>query len=156
MRHMKPSTPILVLLLLGIIVMPRVQAHAVEFSRTKLQVVTQAGKQFPFTVELAETPEQREQGLMYRDSIPDDGGMLFLFPKPQVATFWMRNTFIGLDILFVARDGRIVNIHERAVPGSLAIISAAGPVTAVLELRAGLTGRLGIRAGDRVVHPAFQ
>jgi uncharacterized membrane protein (UPF0127 family) len=71
-------------------------------------------------------------------------------------SMWMKNTLIPLDMVFIGRDGRIVNIHERAVPGSLDSISSAAPVRGVLELNGGITSRLGIRAGDRVIHEAFQ
>ncbi len=131
-------------------------ANAATFAKTRLAIETQTGQRYPFTVEVADTPEQREQGLMFRDHLPDDGGMLFVFPTPHVASFWMRNTFISLDIIFVARDGRIVSIHERAVPGSNAVISSTSPVGAVLELKGGTTARLGIRPGDRLIHATFQ
>jgi len=144
--------PVLVLCLA---LSPAALAQPIEFGRTRVTVETAAGSRYTFNVDLAETPEQRSQGLMYRDSIPETGGMLFLFDEPHIASFWMRNTFVSLDMIFVQRDGRIVNIHERAVPGSHAVISAAAPVTAVLEIRGGLANRLGIRAGDRLVHPAF-
>ena len=84
-----------------------------------------------------------------------DAGMLFDYKTPSMATMWMKNTLIPLDMLFVDAQGRIVNIHERAVPGSLATISAAAPVRAVIELNGGTAARLGIRPGDRVMFPIF-
>lgn len=108
-----------------------------------------------FTVELATTPAQQEQGLMYRRSMAPDAGMLFDFGRPQPTTFWMKNTYIPLDMLFVGADGRIVNIHERAVPLSEAMIPSQGRVRAVIELNGGTASRLGIRPGDRVTYPIF-
>ena len=108
-----------------------------------------------FTVELAETPAQMEQGLMYRQELAPDAGMLFDFKELTMATMWMRNTLIPLDMLFVDARGRIVNIHERAVPRSDAIIAAAAPVRAVIELNGGTAARLGIKPGDRVIYPIF-
>jgi uncharacterized membrane protein (UPF0127 family) len=92
---------------------------------------------------------------MFRSSLAPDAGMLFDFKVPTVATMWMRNTQIPLDMLFVDANGTIVNIEARAVPESDAVISAAAPVRAVLELNGGTAARLGIAAGDRVLHPIF-
>ena len=108
-----------------------------------------------FKVEVAETPEQMTQGLMFRRSLAPDAGMLFDYKHPTTATMWMRNTLIPLDMLFVDAQGRIVNIHQRAVPQSLDVIAAEAPVRAVIELNGGTAARLGIQPGDRVVHPIF-
>jgi len=108
-----------------------------------------------FTVEVAETPGQMEQGLMFRKTMAPDAGMLFDYKTPTLATMWMRNTLIPLDMLFVDAQGRIVNIQERAVPQSLDVIAAAAPVRAVIELNGGTAARLGIAPGDRVQHPIF-
>ncbi|MBI1208554.1 MAG: DUF192 domain-containing protein [Azospirillum sp.] len=130
-------------------------AAAVDFETTKLVIEAAGGARYPFTVELARSPEQHHQGLMFREHIAEDGGMLFIMPSEQQATFWMRNTFVSLDMLFIGRGGRIVNIHPRAVPGSNALIDSDGPVIAVLEITGGLSARLGLHPGDRVVHPAL-
>jgi uncharacterized protein len=119
-----------------------------------LSIVSTTGKH-TFNVELAETPAQQEQGLMFRRELAPDAGMLFDFKQPTMATMWMKNTLIPLDMLFVGEDGRIVNIHERAVPQSEAIIAAAAPVRAVIELNGGTAARLGIKPGDRVLFPIF-
>ena len=92
---------------------------------------------------------------MFRRTMAPDAGMLFDYKTPIVATMWMRNTLIPLDMLFVDAQGRIVNIHERAVPQSLDVIAAAAPVRAVIELNGGTAARLGIVPGDRVQHPIF-
>jgi uncharacterized protein len=117
-------------------------------------IVSAAGKH-RFNVELAETPAQMEQGLMFRRELAPDAGMLFDFKQPTMATMWMRNTLIPLDMLFVDEQGRIVNIHERAVPQSDAIIAAAAPARVVIELNGGTAARLGIKPGDRVLFPIF-
>jgi uncharacterized protein len=130
--------------------MPQLQ----HFATSALTILTADGPQH-FAIEIAETPEQMEQGLMYRESLPPDAGMLFAFPAPTVARFWMKNTLIPLDMLFVDDAGKIVNIHERAVPQSLEAISAAAPVKAVVELNGGTAARLGIKPGDTVQYKLF-
>jgi uncharacterized membrane protein (UPF0127 family) len=119
-----------------------------------LTILTAKGPQ-RFNVELAETPAEQERGLMFRTQLAPDAGMLFDFKHPTVATMWMHNTLIPLDMLFVDANGRIVNIHERAVPQSDAIIAAAAPVRAVIELNGGTAKADGIKPGDRVVFPIF-
>lgn len=127
-------------------------AAALEsFQKSKLSVETAGGGKFRFDVELALTPGQQAQGLMYRRTMAADAGMLFIYDRVQPASFWMKNTLIPLDMLFIAADGRIVNIHERAVPESLDSVNSDGPVKAILELNGGMAARLGIRPGDRVV-----
>jgi len=138
-------------LLLLVVAFP---ALALEtFQKSKLTVETAGGGKFRFDVELALTPGQQAQGLMFRQSMAADAGMLFVYDRVQPASFWMKNTLIPLDMLFIAADGRIVNIHERAVPESLDSVNSDGPVKAILELNGGMASRLGIRPGDRVVSP---
>ena len=129
-------------------------AQLQRFATSELTIVSATGPH-RFTVELAETPEQMEQGLMFRRTMAADAGMLFDYKTPVVATMWMRNTLIPLDMLFVDAHGRIVSIHERAVPQSLDVIAAAAPVRAVIELNGGTAARLGIAPGDKVQHPIF-
>jgi uncharacterized membrane protein (UPF0127 family) len=141
------------LALLGLSAVP---ASATETFRTEpLSIRTAAGSEYRFVVEMAETPKQMMQGLMYRTELAPDAGMLFVHEADRVATMWMKNTYIPLDMLFIDRTGRIAGIHERAQPRSLRTIAAPEPVRAVLELNGGTASRLGIRVGDRVVHPAF-
>ncbi len=105
------------------------------------------------TVEVAETAEEQARGLMFRETLADDHGMLFPFEQPYRAVFWMRNTSISLDIIFIDADGRIINIAERTAPYSEAPIPAEGVSAAVLEIRGGRAEELGIRPGDRVLSP---
>ncbi|MBP2226918.1 uncharacterized membrane protein (UPF0127 family) [Azospirillum agricola] len=141
---------------LVLLVMMALPAAALEgFQKSSLTVETASGGKFRFDVELAETMAQQAQGLMFRERMADDAGMLFIYDSVRPASFWMKNTLIPLDMLFIGADGRIVNIHERAVPQSLDSINSAGPVKAILELNGGMSARLGIRPGDLVRHSTF-
>src|SRR5579862_3129379 len=144
---------ILVWLLL-VLVAGAAPAQLATFPTAPLTIVG-AGGQHKFTVEVATTPAQLEQGLMFRRSLAPDSGMLFDFGAPTPAMMWMKNTLIPLDMLFVAADGHVVNIAERTVPQSLATVGAAAPVRAVIELNGGTAQRLGIHPGDRVIFPIF-
>src|SRR5919197_1147488 len=124
------------------------------FPKAELTIVSASGPH-KFTIELATTPGPMEQGLMFRKSLPADAGMLFDYRSPSMAAMWMKNTLIPLDMLFVDQQGRIINIHERAGPGSLAPIAAAAPARAVIELNGGTAAHLGIKPGDRVIFPIF-
>jgi len=145
--------PVLVLLVTGLFRFS-VGADLQQFPTSELTIISATGPH-RFKVELAKTPAQMTQGLMFRTSLAPDAGMLFDYQQPTAATMWMRNTLIPLDMLFVDAQGRIVNIHERAVPQSLDVIAAAEPVRAVIELNGGTAARLGIEPGDRVIHPIF-
>jgi uncharacterized membrane protein (UPF0127 family) len=129
------------------------QSPLARFETGSLAIVTGAGRH-AFNVELASTPEQRSQGLMYRREMASDAGMLFDFGvRPERASMWMKNTYIPLDMLFIKADGKIESIAERTVPHSLEALSSRGPVRYVLELNGGMTARLGIEPGDRVEIP---
>lgn len=125
------------------------------FEFDSLAIVTQDDERHEFTVELAKSPQQRALGLMYRQEIADDHGMLFIYSRPNEASMWMKNTYISLDMLFIDARGRIVKIAERTEPHSLRAISSGRPVRAVLELKGGTSQRLGLSAGDRVSHDVF-
>ena len=129
-------------------------AQLQRFPTAPLTIDTAGGPR-KFTVEVATNPAQMEQGLMFRQNLAPDAGMIFDFKTPQPAMMWMKNTLIPLDMLFVDAQGRIVHIHERAVPGSLETIGSGAPVRAVVELNGGTVARLGIRLGDRVEFPIF-
>jgi len=103
-----------------------------------------------FTVEVAATPEQQELGLMYRTSLAENHGMIFPWDSQQPASFWMKNTLIPLDIIFIGADGRIARIAANAPPMSLDPIPSGVPVSGILELRGGRAAELGIRKGDKV------
>ena len=108
-----------------------------------------------FTVEEARSPEQMERGLMFRESLAPDRGMLFIFESPQTAAMWMKDTQIPLDMLFIDARGKIVYVATDTVPESENIITAGVPVKAVLELAAGTCEKRGIKTGDAIRHAAF-
>ena len=110
---------------------------------------------FPFDIELALTPPQMEQGLMFRRSLAADAGMLFDYGNPQPIAMWMKNTLIPLDMIFIAKDGKVVDFRERAVPMSLDTIESKVPARAVLEVNAGTVARLGVQNGDTIHHAFF-
>jgi uncharacterized protein len=109
-----------------------------------------------FQVEMAITPEEKERGLMYRRELPEGQGMLFDFQFDQNVAFWMKNTYIPLDMLFIRGDGRILRIAENTEPLSERNIPSGGPVRAVLEVIGGTAKKLGIAAGDRVGGSIFK
>jgi uncharacterized membrane protein (UPF0127 family) len=126
-----------------------------ELPKEPLSIITRDGKRHDFQVEMALTGEQQTTGLMFRTSVPADGGMLFDWGTPRDSSMWMRNTVSPLDMLFINADGTIRRIAEDTVPGSLAVIESHGPVRATLELAAGTAKRLDIRIGDKVQSRIF-
>jgi uncharacterized protein len=127
---------------------------SVSFEESPLTVDADGG-QFEFVVELAVSPAQRSQGLMFRESLDEDSGMLFDFGRPQRASMWMRNTYVPLDMLFIDEDGQITQIAANTEPLSDVVIASREPVRAVLEIKGGISAELGIEPGDRVIHPLF-
>ncbi|CAG1012542.1 MAG: DUF192 domain-containing protein [Rhizobiaceae bacterium] len=118
-----------------------------------LIVLTDGGER-SFSVEIADEPSERQQGLMFREHMDDDHGMLFVFSETQQVGFWMKDTPLALDLIFIGPDGRVRAIR-RGEPLSLATISPDVPVRFVFEVKAGIAARLGIEDGDRVHHPAI-
>ena len=123
----------------------------VTFEKSELTIESGEAKH-RFEIEVARSTEQMTQGLMFRSKMAPDAGMLFLYDPPQQVAMWMYQMLIPLDMLFIDADARIVNIHERAVPGSTATIESAGVARAVLELNGGTVARLKLKPGDRVRH----
>ena len=115
----------------------------------KIEVVTSDGTH-GFSVEVMRTPEQLAQGLMFRRYMPDDRGMLFDFKVEQPVQFWMKNTYLPLDMIFISKAGKIVSIRENAEPLSEKLIASGGPVVAVLEVNAGTAARIHAKPGDSV------
>lgn len=120
-----------------------------HFPRTTL-VIEAPGHLHRFKVWVADTPARQQQGLMYVRDLPADEGMIFPMRPPRVAKFWMANTYIRLDMLFVAPNGRIEKITANATPFSLKTISSGAPVEAVIEIRGGEARKLGLAIGQRV------
>lgn len=125
-----------------------------KFEVAPLTIDTAAGPR-AFQVELALTPEQQMQGLMFRRQLAADAGMLFIYPQAQEIAMWMKNTMIPLDMLFIGADGKVLRVQERAQPLSLATISSGAPAKAVLELAGGSASRLGLKPGDKVRAPGL-
>ena len=130
-------------------------ALAQDGARESLTISTDAGEQ-TFSVEIADDPRERARGLMFRRSMGADEGMLFDFGAEEPASFWMRNTYIPLDMIFINDDGSIDSIAERTTPLSEKSVPSKGPVRFVLEINSGLSDRLGIEEGDQVGGPAIE
>lgn len=158
-RRRRVSMPLLVLLLLSALAahaqVPDEWLPLSSFPQQQLTIVLEDGSEHSFDVYVASTSRQRTQGLMNVTELAANAGMLFLFYPPQPVAMWMRNTLIGLDMLFIRDDGTIANIIE-AEPQTLKRRRSEGRVTGVLELNAGTAERLGIGPGDRVIHSHFR
>ena len=120
-----------------------------RFPRTTLEIVAR-GNRDRFQIWIADTPARQEQGLMFVRDLPRDQGMIFPQGSPDVAHFWMKNTYIPLDMVFIGADGRIAKIIANAHPFSLDVLSSDVPVAAVLEIHGGEAQALGLRVGDPV------
>lgn len=130
------------------------QAQA-SFPRDTLSIQTEE-QRYHFDVELALDDSHRQYGLMFRDSLPEMSGMLFVYERRREMSMWMKNTFIPLDILFLDGNGKIMNIAKSAQPRSVSIIRSKREAKAVLELNGGLTDKLKIEVGDRIIHSTFK
>lgn len=130
---------------------------SVAFSECASDAVSLRGPwgQASFSVELAVTPQERGRGLMNRDHMDRNAGMLFIFDPPRSVSFWMSNTLIPLDMLFVDRTGVVRRIHENAIPLDETQIPGGRNVYAVLEINGGLSNQLGIVPGTEIRHPLF-
>ncbi|WP_300513081.1 DUF192 domain-containing protein [Aliiroseovarius sp.] len=111
--------------------------------------------QAQFSVELAQTVQERARGLMFRESLGASQGMLFLYPRPDRHAFWMKNTLIPLDMIFITPEGVVQYVHENAIPQDLTPISGGDGVIAVLEIKGGMARILGIEEGSELRHPGF-
>ena len=130
------------------------QSSEITFKKSSLVVVT-ASREIKFEVELALNDAERSRGLMYREKLGPYDGMLFDFHQDAPVSFWMKNTLIPLDMVFIAGDGTIKHVHANAVPLSTDAIPSQFPVRAVLEINGGSARLLGIKPGDKVKHPIF-
>ncbi|MDX1781288.1 MAG: DUF192 domain-containing protein [Thalassovita sp.] len=131
-----------------------VQAAAAPCREDTVQLKGDWG-QARFSVELADDDADRSRGLMFREKLPRSAGMLFVYPGPQRVAFWMKNTLIPLDMLFIDDTGTVTKIHHEAQPGDLSAIASEGKVRAVLEINGGLADAMGIGPGTRLRHPVF-
>ncbi|WP_068089552.1 DUF192 domain-containing protein [Polycladidibacter stylochi] len=124
------------------------QAHA--FDRVQLHVTTAEGNSISFNCEVAQTPKQLARGLMFRKKLPENNGMLFVFDKADEQLFWMKNTAIPLDIIFIRADKKVHHIAQNTVPYSKKVISSRGAIKYVLEINAGLSKEHSIIVGSQV------
>ena len=122
----------------------------------RLSIETASGKKHKFNIELAQTPQEQMRGLMHRTEMAEDAGMLFIFETEREARFWMKNTLIPLDMIFIRADGTIHRIHENATPHDLTGVPSEGPVKAILELNGGISAKLGLQKGDKILHTVFE
>jgi len=136
--------------------LPAAAQQDVVFPESTLEIETQSGTRHTFRIELAETDPLRQRGLMFRNEMAPDAGMLFTYKRDRVISMWMANTYLPLDMLFIESDGRISRIAESTIPLSRESISSRKRVRGVLELNAGTVRRLGLSVGDRVIHERFE
>lgn len=126
----------------------------VAFGKGELTIITATGPHH-FDVEIAETPEQRERGLMYRTEMAPDAGMIFNYHRDTTIAMWMKNTVLPLDMVFIRADGTVFGVAKGAVPYSETVIQSGEPVRAVLEINAGVADKLQIKGGDVVQFKIF-
>jgi len=124
-------------------------------AQPKVSIVGKDGHEIAFQVEIADTPAKREMGLQYRRELAPDHGMIFLFPTEEQQSFWMKNTPIPLDMIFISGERKIVSIVENTVPFSLDGRSVSGRSQFVLEINGGISRRYGFKAGDSVRFQGF-
>lgn len=130
---------------------PQASVHPVSgLEVIPLTVTTPGGQAHAFRVEVARTPQQQARGLMFRTEMGADEGMLFPYDPPRVLSFWMKNTVLSLDLVFVGSDRRVINVAANAVPYSEQSILSDAPAIATLELNAGRAKELGIVPGSKV------
>ena len=132
----------------------RGQPADVQFKRSSLTIAA-GGRDLTFEVDLATNDAERSRGLMFRKQLGVYEGMLFDFYQEMQVSFWMKNTLIPLDMVFIAGDGTVKHVHANAVPLSTDAVPSLYPVRAVLEINGGSAALLGIKPGDKVRHPIF-
>lgn len=120
-----------------------------------LEIITSTGAH-RFSVEEARTEAQRERGLMFRRSMPEERGMLFSFASERPIAMWMKNTYLPLDMVFIGKNGKVVGLAENTEPLSEKIIPSGAPAFSVLELNAGAAAKISLKIGDIVRHPLFK
>ncbi|MCW4114469.1 DUF192 domain-containing protein [Aurantimonas sp. MSK8Z-1] len=133
-----------------------VLGYAAAFAGASTAVLTTKSGEHRISVEVVDTPQSREVGLMNRESLPADSGMLFVFQENRPVAFWMKNTLIPLDMLFMDPTGKVTHIATNAQPLSLDLVPSGGPATYVLEINGGAAARYGVAVGDRLTHPAIK
>jgi len=147
---------VLVFVMAGSVFAQTNRDDAVDFGEPVPLIIQSESGPHEFSVEEAKTEPQQARGMMFREEMGEDTGMIFEFDEPKIATIWMKNTAISLDILFVRSNGKILKIEHMAQPYKLRSASSEAVVAAVVELKGGRANELGIRPGDTVQHAFFQ
>ena len=159
MNFERPLIAILLLLVLGLAASQVTDTPIGSAGQDRLTegqlIVATADGEHRFTIEMAVTPKEISRGLMFRREMAADAGMLFDYGAEKPVSFWMKNTYLPLDMIFVRANGVIASIAERTVPESLTPVPSRVAVRAVLEVNAGTVDRLGIKTGDRILHSIF-
>jgi len=132
-----------------------VQISAIDFGPRESLTIVSNDTPHVFSIEVADTQPELSRGMMYRETVPVNEGMLFEFGEERIASIWMKNTSVYLDVIFVRADGRILKIEHSAKPFSLRSMTSEAPVTAVFEIAGGQANALGIRPGDILQHNYF-
>ena len=140
---------------MGIFLVLTLLLAACSNAESRLILHTDRGD-FPFTVEIADDEAERAKGLMFRDHLAPDAGMLFDYGREQLASFWMQNTVIPLDMIFIGADGVVKNIHVNARPMDTTSIPSGVPIRFVLEIPGGRSTEIGLKVGDRMDHPRVE
>ncbi|MDB2414845.1 DUF192 domain-containing protein [Rickettsiales bacterium] len=122
----------------------------------QITIETKKGQKILFDVEIANNPESRQKGLMWREKMEPQNGMLFIFPENKIVNMWMKNTYLPLDMLFINEHGKIIHIHHNAEPLSTKNISFPKPARALLEINAGLSKKINIEVGDIVLDFSYK
>ena len=130
-------------------------ASASAFETSTLEIETASGTH-EFTIEVARTPQEQALGLMHRRELAPDYAMLFPFERAREASFWMRDTYVSLDMVFIGEGGVVHRIERGTEPLSLRSVRSRGPVIAVLEFVSGTSDRINLEPGDLVLHPSLQ
>ena len=129
-------------------------ANEIKFQNSSLTIQTK-DSEYIFNIEIAITEQERSRGLMYRKELKQTEGMLFLYPKKQIIKMWMKNTLIPLDMIFINKSGKIIDIFKMTIPKDLTPIGPDVKLKGVLEINGGLTSYLNINKGDFIIHPSL-
>ena len=138
---------ILLIALLSYLLIEIGNPSSISWDESTYMLETKSGS-YPFTLKIADTPEKQSVGLMYTKDLPSDSGMIFINQKQMISKFWMKNTWIALDLLFLDESYKIMHIHHNAKPHDEAVISHSSPSKYIIELNAGVSDKLGIEVGS--------